>query len=160
MQLKAIPLIASLFGLLLIWAVPSSAQTDDAQAKALVAWQTEIISQLLRKAQFPSDAIGQAGTARVAVVLDRQGRLVSRKLLESSGSDQLDAAALQIVEQAAPFTAPPAELTDQGLGFGFTVPFNFAKPKRLPSAAGRLPAEPVEEQTKLNAKIHGICRGC
>ena len=68
--------------------------------------------------------------------------------MESTGSELLDAAALRMVERAEPFPEPPAEVTD----LTFTVPVVFVK--QLPSN------DWVEQQGKVNAKIHGICRGC
>jgi protein TonB len=43
----------------------------------------------------------------VSVVIDRNGRLVSRRLAGSSGSPALDRAALSIIERAAPFPRFP-----------------------------------------------------
>jgi protein TonB len=160
MQVK-IPLLAALFGLLLVSAIPSYAQTEglNAQAKNTVdAWKKKIATQLVSKGVFPPGATGQSGTAKVRFVIDRQGKLISRALVESTGSELLDAAALTMVERAEPFPEPPAEVKDDGLSL--TVPVIFANRKQLPWAGGQWPADWVEEQTKVDAKIHGICRGC
>jgi protein TonB len=155
MQVK-IPLLAGLFGLLLVTAIPSYAQTVNAQTNTREAWKKKIVIQLVSKREFPPGAKGQGGTAKVEFVIDRQGKLISRELVESTGSELLDAAVLRMVERAEPFPEPPAEVTD--LTFTFTVPVIFAK--QLPWAGGQWPAEWIEEQGKVNAKIHGICRGC
>lgn len=159
MQAK-IPLVASLFGLLLVSALPSYGQTDDpkAQTNTVETWKKKIVVQLMSKRVFPPAATGQSGTAKIKFVVDRQGKLISRALAESSGSDLLDAAALTMVERAAPFPEAPAEVRDDRLTF--MVPVTFASRKELPWAGGQSPAEWVEEQTKVNTKIHGICRGC
>ncbi len=159
MQMKN-PLLASLFGLLLVSASPSYAQTDgpNAQANTVDAWKKKIVSQLMSKRVFPPAAIGQRGTAKVKFVIDRQGKLISRTLTETSGSELLDAAALSMVDRAEPFPEPPAEVSDER--FTFAVPVTFAARQPLPWAGGQWPAEWVEEQTKVDHKIHGICRGC
>ena len=159
MQVK-IPLLAGLFGLLLVSAIPSFAQTDglNGQTNTAEAWKKKIVIQLVSKKVFPPGAIGQSGTAKVKFAIDRQGKLLSRELVESTGSELLDAAALTMVERAEPFPEPPAEVSDDRLTF--TVPVIFANRKQLPWAGGQWPAEWVEEQRKVDTKIHGICRGC
>jgi protein TonB len=155
-----IPLLAGLFGLLLVSTIPSYAQTDGlkAQTNSVEAWKKKIGIQLASKREFPPGATGQRGTAKVKFVIDRQGKLISRELVESAGSEVLDTAALRMVERAEPFPEPPAEVSDDSLTF--TVPVIFANPKQLPWAGGQWPADWVEEQSKVDAKIHGICRGC
>jgi protein TonB len=147
MQVK-IPLSARLLGLLLVSAIPSYAQTDvlNAETKNVEAWKKKIVAQLASKRVFPPAATSQSGTAKVKFVIDRQGKLISRVLVESSGSELLDAAALAMVERAEPFPEPPAKVTDDRLTF--MVPVAFAD------------SGWVAEQAKVNAKIYGICRGC
>lgn len=157
MQVKA-PLLAGLFGLLLVSAIPSYAQTVNVQPDTPEAWRKKIKIQLVRNKSFPPGANGQGGTAKVKFVIDRQGKLISRELAESSGSELLDAAALGMVERAAPFPEAPAEVGDDRLTF--TVPVIFTKQKQMPWAGGQWPADFVAEQGKVDAKILGICRGC
>lgn len=159
MQMKT-PLLAGLFGLSLVSAIPSYAQTGDlnAQANTVEAWKKKITTQLASKKMFPPGAADQSGTAKVKFVIDRRGKLISAALVESTGSELLDAAALAMVERAEPFPEAPLEVKDDSLDF--TVPVIFARRKQLPWAGGQWPAEWVEEQTKVNAKIRGICRGC
>ena len=159
MQMKN-PWLTSLFGLLLASTIPSYAQTDgpNAQANAVDAWKKKIVIRLMSKRGLPPAAAGQRGTAKVKFVIDRQGKLISKTLTESSGSELLDAAALTMVERAEPFPEPPVEVGDERITF--MVPVVFAGRQALPSAGGPGPAEWVEEQTRVDHKIHGICRGC
>jgi periplasmic protein TonB len=153
-------LLASLFELLLVSAVPSYAQTDglNAHTNTAEAWKKKIAIQLASKREFPAGATDQGGTAKVKFVIDRLGKLISRELVESAGSELLDAAALRMVERAEPFPEPPAEISDDRLTF--TVPVIFAKRKQVPWGGGQWPEDWVDEQRKVDAKIHGICRGC
>ncbi|WP_231478104.1 energy transducer TonB family protein [Sphingomonas sp. UNC305MFCol5.2] len=63
------------------------------------------------------------GTAIVAFAVTRSGTLENVSLGQSSGNPMLDRLATRIIRQAAPFPAPPAELTDEQLRF--TIPFSF-----------------------------------
>jgi protein TonB len=128
----------------------------DGHAKTSIveAWKKKIVIQLMSNRAFPPG--GQSGTAKVKFVIDRQGKLISRELVESSGSELLDAAAIRMVERAEPFPVPPAEVSD----LTFTVPVIFANNKQLPWAGGQWPADWVEEQNKVDTRIRGICRGC
>ncbi|MGC2774885.1 MAG: TonB family protein, partial [Bradyrhizobium sp.] len=71
------------------------------------SWNAEVVAHIRRYVAYPSDGNGASGTAIVNVVIDRNGRLVSRRLAGSSGSPVLDRAALSIIERAAPFPRFP-----------------------------------------------------
>jgi len=71
------------------------------------SWNAEVVAHIRRYVAYPSDGNGASGTATVNVVIDRNGRLVSRRLAGSSGSPVLDRAALSIIERAAPFPRFP-----------------------------------------------------
>ena len=153
-------LLACLVGLLLISTIPSYSQTDGlkTQTGTVEAWRKKIATQLVGKGVFPPEASGQSGTAKVMFAIDRQGKLIAKALMESSGSELLDTAALTMIGRAEPFPKPPPEVKDDGLIF--IAPITFAGGQELPWAGGQGPADWVEEQTKLDAKIHGMCRGC
>ena len=65
----------------------------------------QIQARILRQ-RMPRDA--GRGTARVSFTVAADGGLAALGLAASSGSGTLDRAALQIVQRAAPFPAPPA----------------------------------------------------
>jgi protein TonB len=70
-------------------------------------WSSQVRASISRAAAYPSDGNGASGTATVTVVIDRNGRLVSRRLAGSSGAPALDRAALSMIERAAPFPRFP-----------------------------------------------------
>ncbi|MDA9490925.1 hypothetical protein XI08_17905 [Bradyrhizobium sp. CCBAU 11361] len=119
MQMK-FPLLAALLGLLA--ALPAHAQTEP-QSENIKAWKVRLRAHIGSYRQFPVEGLGQTGEAKVAFVIDRSGRLVSRTLAVSTGSRPLDAAALEIVARAQPFPEPPSELKEDT--FSFTVPIVF-----------------------------------
>jgi periplasmic protein TonB len=61
---------------------------------------------------YPPEArsLGISGTAQYAIFIDRQGRLLRLRLLQSSGADLLDKAGMQMIQHSAPFQPPPQEL--------------------------------------------------
>jgi len=63
------------------------------------------------------------GEAIVELELDGSGKLKSRKIIQSSGYDVLDKQALEMVEKALPFPAPPDAL--RGTNFTIKVPVPF-----------------------------------
>jgi protein TonB len=164
MQMK-FSLLAGLLGLMAIFTVPNYAQAEasDSQANSVESWKRQLTIRLTSRRIYPPNAPAEGGTAKVMFVLDRTGKLVSRALVESTGSSELDMAALATVESAAPFPEPPAELEDDMLRF--TVPLIF-KPRTSifnprTSWTGALPpADSVADRAKIDAKIHGVCRGC
>jgi protein TonB len=66
---------------------------------------------------------GWQGEAIVELQLDGNGKLKSKKIIQSSGYDALDKQALDMVEKAAPFPAPPEVL--RGSSFSIKVPIPF-----------------------------------
>ncbi len=98
----------------------SAAPHDDGAAIARYAAGLAVI--LRSHTSFPGGA--PSGTAVVHYSVDRNGRLLGRNLVRSSGSSLLDAAALATVDQSSPFFPPfPADITRSRLEV--TVPLAF-----------------------------------
>jgi len=66
---------------------------------------------------------GWQGEAIVELLLDGNGKLKSKKIIQSSGYESLDKQALEMVEKAAPFPEPPEAL--RGGSFSIRVPIPF-----------------------------------
>ncbi|MCW0235988.1 MAG: TonB family protein [Ferrovibrio sp.] len=64
------------------------------------------------------------GAPRIALTLDRSGRLIALTLVQSSGIPLLDEAALAMARRAAPF--PPPQLPPGSEKASFIVPVRFA----------------------------------
>ena len=110
---------------------------DDDEKPALTA-QTLLarqfyVSDLLKKirtnTRYPKRSLerNQAGSVRIAVVVNRQGAVVSTSLLEASQYELLNEAAIDAVKQSAPFPPIPDAITSSS--FEFTVPTTFTLPK-------------------------------
>jgi len=78
----------------------------------LPAWQKEINKLLEKNKRYPSQvrAQRQRMVARVAVNMDRQGKVTSARIATSSGLSAFDQTALEIIERAQPFPPPPTVL--------------------------------------------------
>lgn len=114
---------------------PAKVQDDDEgpalTAQTLLARQfyvSDAIKKIRSKTKYPQRALdrGQAGSVRVAVVIDRQGNILSTNILESSNFDLLNKEAIDAVKRSAPFTALPDAIS--GTQFEFTVPMRWTLP--------------------------------
>jgi protein TonB len=105
-MLRSIGLIAVLLAI----PMPADAQTDGVKE-----WHKQIVMQIGSKKRFPWQAAGEEGAAKVGFVLDRDGRLISHWLEESTGNRVLDDESLAILERSQPFPAPPPGLNEDRL---------------------------------------------
>ncbi len=101
---------------------PSAPPASESAAAA--NWQKSLVARLARLQQYPPQARGVQGVVSLAFSIDRHGNLVSSRIVKSSGSALLDAAALDLIKRAAPLPPPPAEIADSELSF--VVPIRFA----------------------------------
>lgn len=115
---------------------PAKAQDDDdgpaLTTQTLLARQfyvSDAIKKIRSKTKYPQRALdrGQAGSVRVAVVIDRQGNVISTNILESSTFELLNKEAVDAIERSAPFTPLPEAIG--GTQFEFTVPMRWTVPK-------------------------------
>lgn len=111
--------------------------TEDDDAPALTA-QTVLarqfyISSLLKKiranTRYPTRAnqLGQGGSLRIALVIDRQGNVMNTRFVQGSEYALLNQAVLDAIEKSTPLPAMPDTL--EGRTFEFTVPINFVPVK-------------------------------
>jgi biopolymer transport protein ExbD len=94
---------------------------------AMSTWKTQIVAAIERNKRFPAEAArrGATGTAQVFFTLDRQGHLISSRILRSSGAAVLDSEALALLQRAEPFPPPPAEYP--GDSVNLILPLHFDK---------------------------------
>lgn len=70
-----------------------------------------------------AQARGWQGEVVLELLLDGNGKLLSKSIIQKSGYDVLDQQALEMVDKAAPFPAPPEAL--RGGSFSIKVPIPF-----------------------------------
>lgn len=125
-----------------------STAAEEKSSAAVDEWRKQTVARLNDHRQFPLPTLGQLGTAKIGVVVDRDGLLASHWLKESAGNRALDAESLAIVERAQPFPIPPPDLKGEQLSL--EIAFVFTNP----------PSPWEQEQARLRAKVNSICRGC
>jgi protein TonB len=96
---------------------PSTAQ--------IASWHRRIAQQVERHKGYPPSARArhETGTAQLAFTLDRNGKVVSSRIVRTSGSPALDQETIATVRRAQPFPPPPLNMP--GHSFDFTVPIHF-----------------------------------
>jgi protein TonB len=93
------------------------------RSNAIPTWRTAVATLLERNKRYPDDAKNDRGIAQIAFSIDRRGRVMSSRVVKTSGSVALDREALDMVKRAQPFPPPPAAL--QGSEVSLTVPVRF-----------------------------------
>jgi periplasmic protein TonB len=89
----------------------------------IASWQRLLVAALERHKRYPPQGHGKRGEARLAFSIDRQGHVLTSRIVHSSGSGALDEEALALVKRAEPLPAPPAGLPDNQLSF--VVPIRY-----------------------------------
>lgn len=101
--------------------VINQADYDDARSR----YGNSLWGAISKHKKYPKIAAMRnwQGEAIVELELDGNGKLKSKKIIQSSGHDVLDKQALEMVEKALPFPQPPEVL--RGNNFTITVPVPF-----------------------------------
>jgi protein TonB len=104
---------------------PTEGRQDTSGANLLPKWQKEISVILERNKRYPSEARAnrQQGVAKIAFNMDRQGKVLSTRLVTSSGSSALDQEALSLTQRSQ-FPPPPVVFADGEITV--TVPVRFS----------------------------------
>ena len=104
---------------------PIEGRQDTSGSNLLPKWQKEISTILERNKRYPSEARAnrQQGVAKIAFNMDRQGRVLSTRLVASSGSSALDQEALSLTQRAQ---FPPPPVVFAGGEITVTVPVRFS----------------------------------
>jgi periplasmic protein TonB len=104
-------------------AAPAPGEVARPNPAVIVSWQRKLIAHLERFKRYPSEARAE-GVTNIAFQIDRQGRILSSRILHSSGSLVLDQEALAMIKRAEPLPAPPDDILDTQLSF--TIPIRYA----------------------------------
>jgi len=81
--------------------------------KAAQVWLAQLSARLERNKRYPPAARSrrEQGMVTVFFSLDRQGRLIDKRIVKSSGTAALDAEALAMLDRAQPFGEWPREMS-------------------------------------------------
>lgn len=100
-----------------------SAGSSSSRSMTQANWRSRLMGHLNRHKRYPAEAraAGHEGRPRVAFSIDRSGRVLSARLVGSSGNASLDEEAVAMVRRASPVPPPPPDVTS----LNFTVPVLF-----------------------------------
>lgn len=89
------------------------------------SWESLLLKHLQEFKTYPNEARrhNEQGVVLLAFSVDRNGHVVSRHIVKSSGFSTLDAEVLALVERAQPMPAFPPSMTEARLDL--TVPIRF-----------------------------------
>jgi protein TonB len=87
---------------------PNPGQQSEGASEGRASWLSEFIAHMRRFNTYSAGGSKESGTVRISVTIDRNGRLLSHRVVGSSGSSTLDRAGLDIVQRAQPFPRFPA----------------------------------------------------
>jgi periplasmic protein TonB len=98
---------------------------------AVLRWQSGLQAQIARFRRYPPKLVGSHEEGRVLVrfTIDRNGKLLESRVLESSGSPDFDQEALLTLTRARPLPKPPADMKEADLEV--TLPINFVDPNKI-----------------------------
>ncbi|MCB8821821.1 energy transducer TonB [Microvirga rosea] len=99
--------------------------TSESASVSPANWRGAVSAHLNRAKRYPAEARQrrEEGTVRLSFVIDRSGRVLSYKIVGSSGSAAIDEEAIAMIQRASPLPAPPAEVA--GAQIPLTVPLQF-----------------------------------
>ena len=88
-------------------------------------WESRLVAHIERFKRYPLEARehGEQGLVRVAFAIDRDGWVRSSRVVQSSGSSDLDQEALAMLTRAQPVPRPPDRIPTRELSF--LVPIKF-----------------------------------
>jgi protein TonB len=108
----------------------NTARVDAAAPRIDPSWTTLLFKQLQRFKSYPSGARArnEEGVVTLDFTVDRDGRVVSWRIVTSSGHPDLDAEVGTMIERAQPLPAFPASMTQAQQDF--SVPIRFSLTSR------------------------------
>lgn len=103
---------------------PTEGSTLDV-ARAEESWRRAIVAHLGKHKRYPQAARAQhlTGTVTVHFVLDRRGRMITHKIVTSSGAPILDQEVVALLERASPLPSLPPQM--RGERAELTIPIRY-----------------------------------
>ncbi|HWW49390.1 MAG TPA: energy transducer TonB [Xanthobacteraceae bacterium] len=105
--------------------VTTAPTSSAARSASIISWKRKLAVHLQKNKRYPAAAQArrEQGLAKVAFVVDRNGRVIESRLVQGSGSAALDQETLALLQRAQPLPPPPADVP--GTQFAFSVPFRY-----------------------------------
>ncbi len=93
---------------------------------AIRRWESALVGHIERFKRYPPEARarGEHGSVRLAFTIDRDGWVRESRILETSGSPELDRECLAMLARAQPMPKPPRQAQTSELSFVVPIRFN------------------------------------
>ena len=103
-----------------------AARTKGGAPRVEPSWQTGLVKHLQQFKRYPSEAQqrGEEGVVLLSFSVDRDGHVLSREVLHSSGYPALDDEVMSMIERAQPLPPFPPSMPEAKLDL--TVPIRFS----------------------------------
>ena len=108
-------------------AAPAPGQSEAETSEAIATWERSLASRLETIKRYPSRARGEKGVAKVTFRIDRDGHVLSSRVVQSSGSAILDDDALATLRRADPLPLPPTGIADDKLSIVTSIRYKLPK---------------------------------
>jgi protein TonB len=103
-------------------AAPEKTTAAVVPPKVRSSWRAAIAAHLNQHKRYPGSG---AGISTITFSIDRSGKVLSARLLRSSGNAALDAEAVAMARRASPLPKPPAGIAGDNLSL--TVPVRYSQ---------------------------------
>jgi protein TonB len=98
---------------------------DNQKLKA--KWESELSGYIKLHMRYPKVQKDKTAIVTVSLVLNRQGKVLSVGIFQSSGDPAFDEAAISTIRRSDPLPRPPSELRDEQ--FSYVLPMSFTDRK-------------------------------
>ncbi len=108
-------------------ATPKAPSPGNAASRAAIAsWRDLVMARLQQNKRYPStaEARREQGVVTLSFTVDRNGRVLKRSIVKSSGASALDDEVLAMIQRAQPLPAFPAAMPQHSINL--TVPIRFS----------------------------------
>jgi periplasmic protein TonB len=104
----------------------TTARVQGGAPRVEATWQTVLLKHLQQYKRYPQSAQtqGEQGVVLLGFSVDRNGRVLAHRIVQSSGHADLDNEVMAMIERAQPLPAFPASMTQAKLDL--TVPIRFS----------------------------------
>jgi len=108
-------------------AAPAPGESEQPTTAAITRWELSLAARLEASKRYPPRAQGAKGVAGVTFRIDRNGRVLSSKIAQSSGSAALDEEALAAIKRADPLPRPPDGIDETKLSISWSIRYKLPK---------------------------------
>jgi protein TonB len=97
------------------------------QRRLKAKWESKLSGYIKLHLRYPKVQKDKAAIVTVSLVINRQGKVLSAGIFQSSGDRAFDEAAISTIRRSDPLPPPPSELTDEQ--FSYVLPMSFTDRK-------------------------------